>query len=349
MAQLQTTTATAMSVASGTVWTAANDGAGSQMDANSIAGYTAIFLDITNNTVDFTLGGTTDTFYPVVFNGSAWGEGGGGVTSRIDVYRTPNQDGTNFGALTAKVRYRSTNWGYHRPFWEVTENFGTGTFYPFISRAELSPHRTFMALWLRGGLSYTFHYSSQEALIDGRAVSAKGGPGVAGDGSSFSWVSNVNTTQIFSTTGVSVPSSSWYLQTHYGSKGFDLGSSSFRWQDCFVAAKDISSDERFKDNFGVSFGTTFLEKLNPVSYQWKNSKDRRRHTGFIAQEVKEIMDELGISEQEFAGYEGRNPDHLALSYDQFLPMIINAIKDADTEITDLKNRLIRLEQRNGII
>jgi hypothetical protein len=348
MAQLQSTTATAMSVAGGTVWTAANDGVGSQLDANTIAGYEAIYLDITNNTTTFTLGGNTSTFYPVVFAGQGWGDGTG-ATQRIDVYRTPNQDGTNFGALTAKMRYRSTNWGYHRAFWEITENFGTGTFYPFISRAELSPHRTFMALWLRGGLSYSFHYSSVETIIDGRAVAAKMGPGVAGDGSSDSWVSNVNTTQLFSTTGVTVPSNSWYLQTHYGSKGYDLGSSSFRWQGCFASAKDISSDERFKDNFGVSFGTSFLEKLNPVSYQWKNSKDRRRHTGFIAQEVKEIMDELGISEHEFAGYEGRNIDHLALSYDQFLPIIINAIQDADTEITDLKNRLIVLEQRNGII
>lgn len=349
MAQLQGTTATGMTVAGGTVWTAANDGNGSDMDAGSIAGYDIRYMDVKNYRETLTIGGDRSTYYPIVFNGDSWGGDSDGRTTFLELHRTVNQDGTNFGSLVAKVRYRSTNWGYHRGFWEITENWGSGTYYPFIAKAELSPHTTRMALWIRGGLTYSLHYSDPESIIDGRAVTAKGGPGVSGDGSSFSWVSNVNTTQITSTTGVSVPSNSWYLQTGYSSKGYDLGSSSFRWADCFVGTKDISSDERFKENFGVSLGYAFIEKLQPKSYQLKDSKDRRRHYGFIAQDVKRTLDELGIDENDFAGYDGRNPNYYAISYFQFLPAIINAIKEADEEITELKTRLIKLEQKNGIL
>jgi hypothetical protein len=363
MANLTATTATSFTINGGTVWTSGNsrpssgttiwDGTSEGLDARQLNGYDIRYFAVRNNTESFTVGGNSSTFYPIVFRGQSWGGNSNGRTVWMHLNRTPNQDGTNYGSLNARIRYRSTNWGYHRNFWEIDENWGSGNFYPFIARAVSSPHRVYTAVWLRGGnLSYTVAYSDPEFVFDGRAVDAKGGPGVAGDDSTWSWISRNNTTQIFSQTAVQVPSNAWYLQTHLCSRGYNLGDASFRWSNCYVNSKDISSDVKLKSNFSVSFGPEFLDKLTPRSYtrnDLPNEKIKKRHHGFIAQEVQEVLKELGIAEDDFAGFDGRNPDHLALSYDQFLPAIINTIKDEEEKTNELKSRLRKLEEKYGLV
>lgn len=354
MASLTDVTTPSLTVDGNTVWTQANaapeDGTTAGLDANQLAGYDIRYFDVLNEeatTLDLT-GGSTGTFYPIVFNGQSWSAGGAGRTVWMDIRRDPNDDGSNYGRLQARMRYRSTNWGYHRSFWEIVENYGNGTYYPFIAQGGNSPHRSYSVIWLRGGLTYKLHYSDPEAVLDSRTVDSKGAPGL-GDGSNWSWQSNVNTASISSRTTTGVPDSATYFQLHYCSKGYDLGNTSYRWANCYVGSKDISSDKRYKTDFGVSYGMEFLNLLKPRTYQWKDGNDTRRYTGLIAQEVKEAMDSLGITEQEFAGYDGRNPDELALSYDQFVPAIINAIKDADTELKLLLSRITKLEKTRGII
>ena len=361
MANLQDTTAPSFNINGGTVWTSGNsqpttggtiwDETSEGLDARQLAGYDYRYFAIRSEQSTFSVGGNTSTYYPIVFRGQSWNGNSTGRTVWMHLNRTPNQDGNGFGSLNARIRYRSTNWGYHRNFWEIDENWGSGNYYPFIARAVSTPHRVYTAVWLRGGMSYTVSYSDPEYVFDGRAVDAKGGPGVAGDDSTWSWISRNNTTQIFSQTAVQVPSNSWYLQTHLCTRGYTLGQSSFRWQNCYVNSKDISSDVRFKENFGLSFGMKFLEKLQPRSYlrnditEYKN----KRHHGFIAQEIKQVMDDLGINEKEFAGFDGRNADHLSLQYDEFIPIIINAIKEEEELTINLKARLRKLEEKYGLV
>ena len=115
-----------------------------------------------------------------------------------------------------------------------------------------------------------------------------------------------------------------------------------------MQTKDISSDVRYKDNFDVSFGIAFLEKLNPVRFQRIGDSDRKFHHGMIAQEVGQALQELGYTSNDFAGFDDRNPDHLALMYDHFIPVIINAIQEEENEMTLLKQRVKLLEDRlNG--
>jgi hypothetical protein len=93
----------------------------------------------------------------------------------------------------------------------------------------------------------------------------------------------------------------------------------------------------------------FLQKLNPVSYQWIDevNADKNQHYGLIAQEVKSVMDELGIEEADFAGYDGRDPEALAMDYNQLVPIIINAIQEEQAIMIELTNRVISLEEKYG--
>jgi hypothetical protein len=346
MAQLQNTTATSVTVDGNVVWTAANSSprnGTAGLDANAISGYDIRFMEVKQNTVSFTelSSGALNTFYPVVLGGNSWSAGGGTRTMYMNITRATNQDGTNFGSLNAKIRYRSTNWGYHRSYWELTENWGAGTYYPFIATAANSPHNALTAIWLRGGVTYNFQYGDgPESIVDGSITSPKGG---TNNGFNWNWVTSNPSSTLSSTTTVSVPSNAHFYQQHLCSKGFDLGSSSFRWQNCFVNASDISSDERFKEDFKPSYGWKLIDKLKPCSYKLIDDEKEIVHMGFLAQDVKQAMDELGIAEEEFAGYDGRNPDHLSLSYEQFIPVLINAIKEADKDIDHLISILDELE------
>ena len=207
---------------------------------------------------------------------------------------------------------------------------------------------------MRGGITYDIQYGTRASLYDSSVrAGAKGGwtggvGSTTGDG--WSWEHpNLSTGGVSPQSTLSIPTSAHYYQQHLCSKGYDLGLSSFRASNCYVVTKNISSDQRYKDNFAVSLGMEFLQKLNPVSYQWIDevNADKNQHYGLIAQEVKSVMDQLGIEEADFAGYDGRNPEALAMDYNQLVPIIINAIQEEQAIMIELTNRVISLEEKYG--
>ncbi len=104
----------------------------------------------------------------------------------------------------------------------------------------------------------------------------------------------------------------------------DSGSNSF----------SSKSDERLKKNIEPLKDDCIekLQKLNPVSYQWKTQTDDKLHFGFIAQEVEEILPEL-VSENENKDgtkYKGVAMDDLIpylVKYYQYLSKKLEMIKE----------------------
>lgn len=77
------------------------------------------------------------------------------------------------------------------------------------------------------------------------------------------------------------------------------------------------------------------------------SKKRTRvHNGFIAQDVKQAMDELGV---DFAGYQDASVqgcsdgDVRGLVYEQFIAPMVKAIQEQQEIIDNLTTRLSKLE------
>ncbi len=80
---------------------------------------------------------------------------------------------------------------------------------------------------------------------------------------------------------------------------YDIGSSSFRFSEIFATNSTINtSDERKKNwiqNLDEDKMIDFVMDLNPISYKWKEGKNKETHTGLIAQEVKKSMPfDLGL-------------------------------------------------------
>lgn len=141
---------------------------------------------------------------------------------------------------------------------------------------------------------------------------------------------------------------------------YSLGGSGIRWSSVWAVNGTIqTSDEREKkDIVDSDLGLDFVSKLRPVSFKWKVGKNevtgeldgldeegnpktkivvtpiegKRTHYGLIAQEVETLLDG-----KDFGGFiHDAETDIKGLRYDQFIPVLINAIKELKAEIEILK-------------
>ena len=119
----------------------------------------------------------------------------------------------------------------------------------------------------------------------------------------------------------------------------DCGKSGARWNDIWASNATIqTSDQRDKRALQPSaLGLDFVKALQPVSWVWAD-KGKRPHYGFIAQQVKQAMDAVGVDD--FAGYiYDEETDSYSLRYSEFLSPIVKALQE-------LLQRVERLEGAN---
>ena len=163
----------------------------------------------------------------------------------------------------------------------------------------------------------------------------------------------------------------------------DLGASGARWDDVYATNGTIqTSDSRLKREVETSvLGIDFVKALRPVSYKWIESKKipivdgtdengdntyrtdadgnwvyesrdgARRHWGFIAQEVKQVVDDANV---DFAGWSLADKDDSnstqSLRYEEFISPLTKALQEAiakietlETQNADLLARVTALE------
>ena len=96
----------------------------------------------------------------------------------------------------------------------------------------------------------------------------------------------------------------------------------------------ISSDARLKSNI-VSLGSTLpkLLQIDGKSYEMKG----KQKIGVLAQEIKEVFPEL-VSEDD--------NEMLAVNYQGLVPVLINASKEQQSEIDELKEMVQELASRD---
>lgn len=133
---------------------------------------------------------------------------------------------------------------------------------------------------------------------------------------------------------------------------YPLGQSFARWTEVHsIMGVSSVSDEREKTDIEpVSDALNFIRALRPVSYRWKVAErkivsddelvDRpgcRKHFGFIAQQVKSVLDAQGFDVGLYT-YDPKADRH-GLRYDQLLAPVIKAIQELDARYEDLSRRL----------
>jgi hypothetical protein len=108
----------------------------------------------------------------------------------------------------------------------------------------------------------------------------------------------------------------------------------------FRAAGDVvafaSSDSRLKDNLvKIENPLEKISSLNGYSFDWNNKQETYtgRDYGVIAQEVEEVLPEIVTT---------RDNGYKAVKYEKLVPLLIEAIKEQQKEIEDLKKALFNI-------
>jgi hypothetical protein len=100
----------------------------------------------------------------------------------------------------------------------------------------------------------------------------------------------------------------------------------------FSARRTLNpSDARDKTGIeDLDRGLAELERLRPVSFQWKEGAHGRTY-GLLAQEAREVLPEV-VSD-------GRDDARLQVSYVELVPVLINAIKELSAKVASLEAQL----------
>ena len=159
--------------------------------------------------------------------------------------------------------------------------------------------------------------------------------------------------------------------TPWANDSYDLGSSSYKWDDVYATNGTIQTSDKNEKNTIIDsdLGLSFVNKLKPVSYKF-NSKTRT-HYGLIAQDVETTLSDISKPTTGFAGFiktdipdqiydaikdegnipEGKKagdvkiPAHTSygLRYGEFISPLIKAVQELSAEVETLKTKVAALE------
>jgi hypothetical protein len=95
------------------------------------------------------------------------------------------------------------------------------------------------------------------------------------------------------------------------------------------------SDAKLKNSITpLSNSLELINKLNPVTYKYNEdwSKDQTVQTGFIAQDLQEILKDEAYLE----GIVKDDGKYLSVAYQNLIPLLVKAIQEQQEQIKELK-------------
>ena len=105
-----------------------------------------------------------------------------------------------------------------------------------------------------------------------------------------------------------------------------------------VAFSSTPSDIRLKKNFTkIDNGLDIISKLEGHTFNWKKGEDRLS-AGFKAQEVEKILPHL-VDEKRLPLKSNDDKEYKSLRYEEVIPYLVEAIKEQQVQIDELKNKL----------
>lgn len=128
---------------------------------------------------------------------------------------------------------------------------------------------------------------------------------------------------------------------------YRLGNSSSRWIGVWAVDGTINtSDRRDKENItDLDYGVKEIQKLKPVSFNWKERPEAGVKLGLIAQDLQEIIpevvmaDEIIYSEDDPTSFQKKSLDRLGVYYSDLIPVLIKAIQEQQGIISLQKDEL----------
>ncbi len=128
----------------------------------------------------------------------------------------------------------------------------------------------------------------------------------------------------------------------YYKSGSDLNVSTITTTgDVIVGGANIQVTSDARDKYDVedlSLGLDFINSLTPKFYKYNlrdGEKSTEVHAGFLAQDVKESMDNFGV---DFSLYVKQEEDKLALCYQELIAIQAKAIQELTKRVEKLESK-----------
>jgi hypothetical protein len=116
------------------------------------------------------------------------------------------------------------------------------------------------------------------------------------------------------------------------------------------SGNSLPSDRNYKKNItNLTLGLDLVNKLQPVSYQYKFSNDSDPLMyGLVAQDFETALNDVGVAQNTAAilQYEDKKDEKQSdynLDYTKLTPILINAVKELSAKITTLETKVAALE------
>tara|TARA_R100000781_G_scaffold93508_1_gene58089 strand:- start:891 stop:5276 length:4386 start_codon:yes stop_codon:yes gene_type:complete len=122
------------------------------------------------------------------------------------------------------------------------------------------------------------------------------------------------------------------------SNSHDLGASDRRWATIYAVNNLNTSDENEKKDINnCDLGLDFVNKINPVSYKWKDEQlGSKTHYGLLAQNIEDAIKSEGKTLDDFGAI--HKPQHTAmgLNYNQIIAPLVKAIQELSAKVAVLE-------------
>jgi hypothetical protein len=103
-----------------------------------------------------------------------------------------------------------------------------------------------------------------------------------------------------------------------------------------------NSVEPLPDSYSLLF-----DNLRPVRYKWNQNTSDRYHTGLIAQELQQAIQQSGLTEKEVGAlctqYNSDGTEQMGIRYEELIALCIKEIQDLKKEVSTLKTQIQQLQ------
>lgn len=129
---------------------------------------------------------------------------------------------------------------------------------------------------------------------------------------------------------------------------YPLGGTTLRFTAVYATNGAIqTSDARQKKNIKDSdLGLDFINKLRPVSYNWKSGPDSDVHYGLIAQETEKVVAEMSKqkSQQTPIVDHDKKSDRYGLRYTELISPVIKAVQELYNRVLGIERKVASIEE-----
>lgn len=131
-----------------------------------------------------------------------------------------------------------------------------------------------------------------------------------------------------------------------------LGHPSYRWHTVYAQTGSINTSDRNEKrdiaDLNGDFSVSLIKGLRPIEYLWENENSTKKNFGFIAQEVEEVINDLGatiddvylIHKDKIYGDDGEYiKDRYSMSYQDLMAPVVLAIQNLYTRVEFIEKTL----------